>query len=186
AIRETLFRLEQDGLVERRPRAGTFVREIEDEELLEIYDLRMVVEGLICRVAAEKITDEQLDELSDLAELTDSVEEENEERDATDYDFHRRLCEISQLNYAKRVLRITYLHSQCARMNQRIIYWRGFRAQRVHLPDHCAVVEVLRRRDPDAAETIMREHLRSAKSAVIKDMERIRDRMSTIHKRLSE
>ena len=184
-VRETLFRLEQDGLVERKPKSGTFVREIADEELLEIYDVRSVLEGLICRRVAETATDEELDELARIAEQTDSVEDETEERMATDFDFHNRLCECSRMRYVKRVLRVTHLHAQCSRLNQRLIYMRGFVKQPVPAPDHRDVVESLRRRDPNAAEKVMREHLQAARRGAIADMERVRARLNHIQNSLA-
>ena len=184
-VRETLFRLEQDGLVERKAKSGTFVREIADEELLEIYDVRAVNEGLICRRVAERATDEELKQLAELAERTDSVEDENEARSTTDFDFHLQLCEVSRLKYVKRVLRVTHLHSQCSRLNQRLIYLRGFLTQPIPKPNHRDIVEVLFRRDPAAAEQIMREHLKAAKQSLIADMERVHARLNHIQNQLS-
>lgn len=51
-VREALSRLEQDGLVERRDR-GMEVRSCSPEEILEIYGVRIVLEGLAARTAAE-------------------------------------------------------------------------------------------------------------------------------------
>jgi DNA-binding GntR family transcriptional regulator len=51
-VREALRRLEQDGLVERRERSLR-VRARSPEEILEIYDVRIVLEGLAAQAAAQ-------------------------------------------------------------------------------------------------------------------------------------
>jgi len=51
-VRELLMRLEQDGLVIRRNKIGTYVREIGDEEVLDIFDIRIGIEPIIAAAAA--------------------------------------------------------------------------------------------------------------------------------------
>jgi DNA-binding GntR family transcriptional regulator len=54
-IREALTRLEQDGLVERSER-GLVVRQRSPEEILDIYEIRVVLEAMAARLAAERHT----------------------------------------------------------------------------------------------------------------------------------
>lgn len=54
-VREALRRLEQDGLVERAGR-GMRVRRRSPEEILEIYEARVVLEAAVARGAAERRT----------------------------------------------------------------------------------------------------------------------------------
>jgi DNA-binding GntR family transcriptional regulator len=54
-VREALRRLEQDGLVERAAR-GMRVRERSPNEILEIYEVRILLETAAARAAAEKST----------------------------------------------------------------------------------------------------------------------------------
>lgn len=55
-IREALSRLEQDGLVERGSR-GLQVRQRSPAEILEIFEVRIVLEGTAARLAAERHTE---------------------------------------------------------------------------------------------------------------------------------
>ena len=59
AVRAALQSLEADGLVERQRNRGARIREISLEEAVEITEVRMVVEGLVARRAAERVTDAQ-------------------------------------------------------------------------------------------------------------------------------
>jgi len=54
-IREALTRLEQDGLIERSDR-GFVVRLRSPEEILDIYEIRVVLETMAAKLAAERHT----------------------------------------------------------------------------------------------------------------------------------
>lgn len=58
-IREALTRLEQDGLVQRGDR-GLVVRESSPEEILDIYEIRVVLEATGARIAADRRTSHDL------------------------------------------------------------------------------------------------------------------------------
>lgn len=62
-VRETLQRLAASGLVEHRPRRGVFVRQISLTELVEMFDVMAELEGMCGRLAARRITSEQLKRL---------------------------------------------------------------------------------------------------------------------------
>jgi DNA-binding GntR family transcriptional regulator len=63
-LREALWRLEQDGLVERRDSGGVYVTELTQDEFEELMGLRAVIEGYCARLAAERATDAQLAEIA--------------------------------------------------------------------------------------------------------------------------
>ena len=73
--RETLLRLESDGLVHRPgPRCARYIKSVEEQSLTEIqhqYELREVVDGLAARKAALALTGEQILELRALLEQLD-------------------------------------------------------------------------------------------------------------------
>ena len=67
-VRAALHRLAEDGLVEIVPNRGAVVLGVTSEDLVDIYKIRMRLEGLASREAAQRISRE------DAARLTDSVE----------------------------------------------------------------------------------------------------------------
>jgi DNA-binding GntR family transcriptional regulator len=67
-IREALTRLEQDGLVTRTDR-GMGVRNRSPEEILDVYETRLVLEATAGRMAAERRTDHELRILRHLLEF---------------------------------------------------------------------------------------------------------------------
>src|SRR5207249_6339881 len=66
-VREAFRRLEAEGLILVVPQRGSFVSQPSVEDILEIYQIRMPLECMSARLAAERIEDEQLGRLGDLA-----------------------------------------------------------------------------------------------------------------------
>jgi DNA-binding GntR family transcriptional regulator len=62
-LREALNRLEWEGLIRILPRTGSIVSELEFEKIVRAYQIRLEIEGLVCRLAAENISDEHLAEI---------------------------------------------------------------------------------------------------------------------------
>jgi DNA-binding GntR family transcriptional regulator len=73
-IREATRGLVRTGLLNSVVNLGVFVRQIPDDEASEIYDVRAVVFGFVCKRLAARITPEQTQALSDLiAEMDDAI-----------------------------------------------------------------------------------------------------------------
>lgn len=59
-IREALSRLAHEGLVTMVPRRGTFVVDLTQEDIVDLYEVREAIEGMAARLAARRRTAEQL------------------------------------------------------------------------------------------------------------------------------
>ena len=73
SVREALRQLESEGLVLNVPHRGPIVAPLNSKTAKEIYDLRIVMEGLAARLFAENATDAQQRELSDTADRLEEV-----------------------------------------------------------------------------------------------------------------
>lgn len=157
AVRTALIRLEQEGLVVREPHRGARVRQVSDDEAVEILQARAVLEGLAVRRTAERIDDggdarlqaclarqRELLELGDLLGASDA-----------NADLHAALLELSGHGTAQRLIRA--LSSQTVRYQYRTILIPGRSAS--SLGEHAAIVAAVVAGDPDAAEHAMRSHL---------------------------
>jgi len=65
-VREAFRALDQSGLVRTEKNRGVFVRQVSLEEAYEIYEVRAALDGLIGRLAAERILPEQLQRLREI------------------------------------------------------------------------------------------------------------------------
>ncbi len=70
-VRAALHRLAEEGLVEIAPNRGAVVVGVTAEDLIDIYKIRMRLEGLASREAAEKISEEDKRRLTDSVELSE-------------------------------------------------------------------------------------------------------------------
>ncbi len=64
-VREALRRLDSEGLVTLRPNRGAVVTGYEADEILELFEIRSVLEGLAARLAAPRFSAHQRDESMD-------------------------------------------------------------------------------------------------------------------------
>ena len=68
-VREAILQLEYEGLLHTVPNRGTFVNGIFEEELRDIYEIRLKIEGLVTKRATQKMTDEEMKEMQHILEL---------------------------------------------------------------------------------------------------------------------
>lgn len=158
-LREALHQLENDGLVRRIPYRGVYVSNVSVKEAAEIAAIRGVLEGLAARLAAKRLTGEQLEQAEAiLDEAERALQQEDGDLCAAKgkefHDFVIERCGNSELppllrNLDNRFHRFRLLSNEI----------RGRTAQ--SLREHRRVLRALKRRDPDAVERAMRDHLTS-------------------------
>jgi DNA-binding GntR family transcriptional regulator len=157
SIRAALVRLDQEGLVTREPNRGARVRLVSDREAVEIEQVRIALEILIVRYAAEKVSPADLEDLRvDLLEMRKRLDQ----GDPLGYSelnarFHQRIWAIADHQTATKLL--ATLKSQSLRFQFRTILRPG-RTER-SLEEHRAIVEALSAGDPEASELAMTRHL---------------------------
>ena len=157
AVRVALLELVNEGLVDRELHRGARVRVISLEEAIEISEVRMVIEGLCARRAAENITEDQGRELRQLVSL---MIERTSEGDLMAYsalngELHDRIRQLSGHRAAAAI--VERLRNQSVRQQFRMSLVPG-RAN-VSVAEHAAIVEAVVTRDGDRAEEQMRAHL---------------------------
>lgn len=90
-VREALRRLESDGIVEHRPRLGAVVRSLSHTEVVELYEMRTVLERTAAELAAKHGTAPEFDALEDLNDRIEAQRETPSQGAALNQDFHRGL-----------------------------------------------------------------------------------------------
>ncbi|TMC83072.1 MAG: GntR family transcriptional regulator [Chloroflexi bacterium] len=157
AVRAALVRLDQEGLVELERNRGARVRHISDGEALEIEEVRAVLEGMLARRAAARITAEGL---RALRHVMTQMRERVEAGDSIGYSelnatFHQNIWTAAGHPTASHL--VGGLKSQGIRFQYQTALRPG-RAER-SLREHETIFAALKAHDGDAAETAMREHL---------------------------
>ena len=160
--------LEQEKLVEARPRRGYFVRLFTKEEMLSIFELREVLEGLAARRAAGHITDPQITSLNGFFSKFKSVGTIDDYKGYSREDrrFHFFVMDIGAKEFLKSILLTTNIIS----FSYQVPSSEGLiRPPSETLVEHEAVIDAISHRDAKAAENLMREHFKKS-AAVLSDM----------------
>ena len=158
-IREAMRKLELEGLVHIIPNKGAFVEGVTLQDVKDIYEIRTLLEGLCARWAAERITQEQLEELEEIVFLSDfHYSKENWDQILElDNRFHEMVYEACASKELTRVLRDYHHYLQRIR---RITLEEKARAH-ASINEHRAIAEALKARDARTAEECARLHIRN-------------------------
>ncbi|HTV69810.1 MAG TPA: GntR family transcriptional regulator [Bradyrhizobium sp.] len=160
-IREALKQLEIEGLVVRMRFHGGWVKQLRPEEVIELLDLREVLEGLLARLATERISEDALATLDGLlTEMRSSVA-------AGQYNayleqalkFRDILIEESRNNLLSAVARNMY--DRMRLIGNRTVHLPGRAAAAI--ADHEKLLKAMHARDPERAEAINRERIKAIK-----------------------
>jgi DNA-binding GntR family transcriptional regulator len=160
-VREALARLEQDGLVELNSFRSAVVTDYAARDLQEIYELREIIEVAAARSAAESISERGLADLgriaSECVRLSDAGGGPELVRLISEFDTvlfeevqNRRIRAILA-NLAAHLTRIGLLTAGIPGRNA------------ASVREHAQIYEAIERRDPEAAERFMRQHIRSVR-----------------------
>lgn len=164
-VREALRQLEMEGLVEVLPHRGARVYEWSAEDLEEIYDLRMVLEAMAASRAASRIEGKDIDRMAELCDLMENAADRH------------HLDLVAQLNdefhaIVRSAAASTRLMTMLNAVIQLPLVMRTFHQ---YAPDdlarscahHRDLVAALRSRDEVWADSVMRAHVRAAKSVLL-------------------
>ena len=172
-VREAILRLESERLADRSGRRGFVVGGITQEEILEVYAVREVIDGLAARLAAQGCLPTDLDHLEWLNRRLRKAAEQRDLRLMVELniEFHEAVARSSRNALLLQFMR--QIHDWVRRFSETTFAYRG-RATEA-LKEHEALVDALKRRDSDAAERIARAHMARATQV------RIAMQQSTLH-----
>ena len=88
-VREALRRLESDGIVEHKPRMGAVIRQLDHSEMVELYEMRAVLERTAAELAAKHGNEAEFDTLDDLNKSIEAESNDPAKAAAINQDFHR-------------------------------------------------------------------------------------------------
>ncbi len=163
-LREAIRRLEGRKLLQRTPNIGVRVAELSLKDLNEILQVREALEGMACALAAKNMTDAELEALSELLEQHQRQKSVQEGtgyyQESKDFDFHFRIVKGSRNERLNHMLcGDLYYLLRVYRYKSSTKPGRAMKA----LQEHKEIVAALTRRDPEAAEHKMRQHIRTAR-----------------------
>lgn len=163
-IREALRRLEQERMIEDCGK-GSVVLGITKEDLLDIMDIRLRIEGLACLYAAESITKEGVEELSHLMDLQEFYHMKGDiaRLQNVDDEFHAAICRLSRRNVINDTLMPLYRKT---RLYRKLAMEDQERSPKT-LREHREIFEAIISGDGVLAMSLMKKHIENAKIHMI-------------------
>lgn len=167
-IKDALFRLAGEGLVEIAPRKGTYVKDITPEDIHEILQVRIMLETAAVEEITAGLTDEQLSWFTGLNEKMLALEVyENDETNYKAYmerdsEFHLLFFQILGNRRLLNIYQNLNAHMQIVRF--RLLGKRGKSPSTDQ--EHARILDALRQRDPEKAKQATRRHLLSIDSTL--------------------
>jgi DNA-binding GntR family transcriptional regulator len=173
-VREAVRRLQQDGLLEVRPRSGIYVASVAQDEADDIYRIRAALEGAAAGLAAERISDSELAALGRLIKR-----EEDESRKARQNsgsqsrvvaradEFHRAIHAYARSPRLYELLELIY--AQVMHFRNITLSKPGRAEAATH--GHHELYDALKRHDSAEAERLMRDHIDSARRLLLSHLD---------------
>jgi len=164
-LKEAMHRLEAEGLVEIRPRRGTFVTRIDADEVAESFDVRRILECAALEIVAPRITDAQLAELVELdAQMGALLAEPDYQAIVAqhidlDWRLHQRLMELAGNRRLLSIYGQIDTHLQVARLHDQFQPRQSNDTRR----EHALVLNALRARSARDAVEAMAAHIETSK-----------------------
>ena len=157
-LREALRMLLADGLVHQLPTGGMVVSSLDPLEMQHLYEVRAVLEGVVARQACQALTDAVVAELERMVEQMRRLVDYPDEMLRLGNAFHARLLDLSGNRYAAQMLQQLRGHLSRYQALTATIDPR----RRAAFDEHSSILDALRDRDAELAESRMRDHVLAA------------------------
>lgn len=154
-LREAIFTLSSQGLVNIRPRSGAFVAHLTAKDVVELFDVREALEPLATSLAAANRTTEQLGklELTVRRQYDSLVTHDHKNGSLTNADFHLEILHASGSDLLNTI--VAPLESQIQRLFRRTIV----NIAESLYDDHKKMLNAIRHQDTESAARLAQQHV---------------------------
>lgn len=175
-LREALTILQFQGFISRKPKDGTYIRELEEYEkastsvieslknatYMDLLELREALELRTVELAVERGKDSDIKEIE---EYIDSVNPEDENYSIADYNFHLKIAELS-----KNLLLINFIESYYGLIRELGEKSdKNIERKQEIIREHKALIAAIANRDKEGAREALRFHLRKVRETISKN-----------------
>jgi len=156
-VREAIQLLVGEDILVSIPQRGTFVKQWTEQDLLEIYSIRAILESYAVRLAVERMTDDEMSELTTIIDEMLQFAETGKEADVYEHDlaFHNRAIELSKHRLLCNLL---------GRLRRQISIFIRFDTEttpdlRQYASNHLLLLNAMKSGDSRKVERVFREHI---------------------------
>jgi DNA-binding GntR family transcriptional regulator len=172
-VKEAITRLVTEGLIEQRPRSGTYISVLSAEDIKETLAVRRSLECLAAETIFNHMVEDDLAKLEEMVVLLERPirnDRERQQHERKNTEFHLRIVELSKNRKLMDFYRNLNAHLKMARVH----YSSVFTAQRLQeeCVEHRTIMSALEARDPAALSGALSHHILRAAEVLIADMEK--------------
>jgi DNA-binding GntR family transcriptional regulator len=173
-VREALYKLESEGLVHPLETRGFIVWGGSREEMSELFEIRIVLEGYALRLCSDRITEEVLLQLDTFIAKAEAALKARRLTDVFKWNtrFHDTLHQLVE-DRARLYRMIVDMRKQVLRYRQETLQFHE--GARRTLDGHRKILLALRLKDADLCEKTMREHIRLARDDALRALAKQRE-----------
>ena len=161
-VREAIRKLELEGFVVMIPRKGAYVAGVSHKDVADVFEIRAALEGLAAGLAAERATDEEIEQMERALLFTNDDNVPLEKIVELDTEFHALVYKASRND------RLTQILANIREQIQR------FRATSLAVPgrikdavlEHRGIVEAIARHDVEEAHELAMAHIVTAENVM--------------------
>jgi DNA-binding GntR family transcriptional regulator len=157
-VREALLQLEAQGLVEVEPNRGAVVRAFDRADLLDLYEVRALLEPAAAAKAARRIDAQDIARLQANCEAAQSAGDDADAQIALNEEFHRIIGDAAGSPRLQVAMRAVAGIPRSFRQ----VFWHSEEQRAESLLCHRRLVTAFRARDEKLAEAVMRMHILGA------------------------
>lgn len=165
-IRQVLWQLQQNDLVALHANRGAFVKKLGVHEIVELFELREVLEPLACALAATRRPQAELENLQAKFERAATQTSPPEHLVALGGTLHNAIVGWSGNGMLQRVYEAVQMQTQLMRnllRNAHELEWASMK-------EHIRILRAIEARDAETARRTMEEHLRRSRRAILDNL----------------
>ncbi|WP_320129636.1 GntR family transcriptional regulator [uncultured Sphaerochaeta sp.] len=163
-VRDAFRRLESEGLVVNKPYYGATVFRPSKEQVLEIYEIRILIEQYCASRASKVATDDELKSIKSINDRMSKVSPTSKEYMQLDFEFHKRIGELSGCTNSTLEILEGLLNKSSSFKS---IYYSMVGGSQATIAMHSDIVEALFNRDEEAVKKAIADHLNHVLNRVI-------------------
>ena len=167
-VKDAITRLMVEGLIELRPRSGTYVSLLSPEDVEETLAIRRALECLAAETVPQNLTQTDLDWFEESIVLLERSEKDRQMHERRNSEFHLKLVELSKNKKLIETYRSLGAYIKVARIHHASNSWVDRVAE--ERSEHRRILQALKAGNTRALQRALNEHILRASSALVQDL----------------
>lgn len=172
-VKDAVNRLVSEGLIELRPRSGTYVSLLSPKDIAETLAVRRALEWLAAESVVQNVTGNDLKDLRALTaalELPVTSERERQLHERKNLEFHQRLIDLSGNRKMIEIYSSLNAHIKVARVHYSSEGWE--RRLSSEALEHRRILEAIEARNVRNLQRALNDHIKRGAEALVQDLTR--------------